>query len=156
MTYSPRLPILSAALLVVAALAFRVVWAENALPTVPFPVVDTAMQKARDDTRRQILQSELTTKMKAYEDANGALSAAISAKQPAEKIDALKQAALEHRKNVEAIHGELVSLNKAAGGSKSAPVAVRAHAAAAPANAQRPVPYWDVYNRSQVQPPDTQ
>jgi hypothetical protein len=155
MTYNPRLPLLGAALLIATALASPV-WSENGLPAAAFPAVDTAMQKARDDTRRQILQSELATEKKAYEDANGALSAAISAKQPAEKIDALKQAALDHQKNIEAIQGELANLDKAAGGSKSAPVAVRARAAAAPANAQRPVPYWDVYNRSQAQPPDTQ
>ncbi|MDG5826868.1 hypothetical protein MRX60_12570 (plasmid) [Xylella fastidiosa subsp. pauca] len=72
--------------------------------------------KTRDDTRRQILQSELATEKKAYDDANGALSTAISGKQPADKIDALKQSVLGHQKNVEAIKSSLpISTEQQAG-----------------------------------------
>ncbi|CAZ15851.1 hypothetical protein XALr_3263 (plasmid) [Xanthomonas albilineans] len=118
--------------------------------------MDTATQKSRDETRQQILQSELATEKKAYDDANGALSAAISGKQLADKIDALKQSVLDHQKNVEAIQGELANLDRAPSGAKAAPVAVRARAAATPTSDQRPAPYWDVYNRPQPQPADAQ
>lgn len=154
MTHRFPTPALTAALFV-AALSLPA-WSQDALPAAAFPAVDAATQKTRDDMRRQILQSELATEKKAYDDANGALSAAISGKQPTDKIDALKQSALGHQKNVEAIQGELANLDRTASGTKTAPVAVRARAAAAPANDQRPAPYWDVYNRPQPQPADTQ
>ncbi|CAH0445338.1 hypothetical protein LMG10661_01589 [Ralstonia syzygii subsp. syzygii] len=154
MTHRFRPPALTAALFV-AALSLPA-WSQDALPAAAFPAVDAATQKARDDTRRQILQSELATEKKAYDDVNGALSTAISGKQPTDKIDALKQSVLGHQKNVEAIQGELANLDKPAGGTKAAPVAVRARAAAAPASDQRPAPYWDVYNRPQPQAADTQ
>ncbi|MFC3279396.1 hypothetical protein ACFOHQ_21580 [Xanthomonas fragariae] len=112
--------------------------------------------KSRDKTRQQILQSELATEKKAYDDANGALSAAISGKQLSDKIDALKQSVLDHQKNVEAIQGELANLDRAPSGAKAALVAVRARAAATPMTDQRPAPYWDVYNRPQPQPADAQ
>lgn len=154
MTYRFRTPALTAAFFV-AALSLPA-WSQDALPAAAFPAVDAATQKTRDDTRRQILQSELATEKKAYDDANGALSTAISGKQPADKIDALKQSVLGHQKNVEAIQVELANLDRTASRAKTTPVAVRARAAAAPANDQRPAPYWDVYNRPQPQPTDTQ
>lgn len=154
MTYRFRPPALTAALFV-AALSLPA-WSQDALPAAAFPAVDAATQKSRDDTRRQILQSELATEKKAYDDANGALSTAISGKQPADKIDALKQSVLGHQKNVEAIQGELANLDRAASGAKVAPVAVRARAAAAPTSDQRPAPYWDVYNRPNTAPADAQ
>lgn len=112
--------------------------------------------KSRDETRQQILQSELATEKKAYDDANTALSAAISGRQLGDKIDALKQSVLDHQKNVEAIQGELANLDRTPSGAKAAPVTVQARAAATPTSNQRPAPYWDVYNRPQPQPADAQ
>ncbi|MGX8291510.1 hypothetical protein [Xanthomonas oryzae] len=131
-------------------------WSQDALPATAFPAVDAATQKSRDETRQQILQSELATEKKAYDDANTALSAAISGRQLGDKIDALKQSVLDHQKNVEAIQGELANLDRTPSGAKAAPVTVQARAAATPTSNQRPAPYWDVYNRPQPQPADAQ
>lgn len=154
MTNRTHLSYLTAAAML-AALSFPA-WSQNGLPAAAFPAVDAATQKTRDDTRRQILENELATEKKAYDDANATLAAATAAKQPADKIDALKQSVLGHQKNVEAIQSELAGLDKA--GAKSGPVVLRARASApsAPAVAQRPTPYWDVYNRAQPEPTDAQ
>jgi hypothetical protein len=103
------------------------------LPTVPphvqskdnsadFPRVDTATQKGRDNTRRQILQDELATEEKAlaearsnlqigtenpeiYTDKDGKIYRNVSKQE--EKINALQEQVQIHEKNIAALNTEL-------------------------------------------------
>jgi len=108
------------------------------LPTVPphvpvkdasadFPRVDTATQKGRDNTRRQILQDELATEEKALAEARSNLQAGAEnpeiytdkdgkvyrnvAKQE-EKMNALQEQVQMHEKNIAALNTELSKSNK--------------------------------------------
>lgn len=112
-----------------------------------YPSVDTATQKARDDTRGQILQTELATEKKSKDQATAALASAVAGKQPQDKINALEQAVIGHEKNIEAIQGEIDGLDKVP--SAKAAVVLRPIQSE---NDERPVPYWDVYRRPQPKP----
>lgn len=117
-----------------------------------FPSVDQATQKARDDTRRQILQTELATEKKALDGAQQALADATNTKQPTAKLDALRQEGDRHAKNVDALNVELVALGKRPSTAKtSSPVRLQARIInnSVPDTTQ-PAPFWDVYKRAQV------
>lgn len=117
-----------------------------------FPSVDQATQKARDDTRRQILQTELATEKKALDSAQQTLADATNAKQPTAKLDALRQEADRNAKNVGALNIELAALGKLPATAKtSSPVRLQGRTInnSAPDTTQ-PAPFWDVYKRAQV------
>ena len=114
------------------------------------------MQKARDDTRRQILQTELATEKKALDGAQQALADAINAKQPTAKLDPLRQEAERHAKNVNALNGELTALSKLPAAAKaSTPVRLSGRTINSAPNETQPAPFWDVYKRAQVKAGDT-
>jgi predicted RNase H-like nuclease (RuvC/YqgF family) len=92
-----------------------------------FPRVDTATQKGRDITRRQILLDELATEEKAlaearnnlqagaenpeiYTDKDGKIYRNVSKQE--EKISALQEQVLNHEKNIAALNTELSKTNK--------------------------------------------
>ena len=127
----------------------------SGLRTRHFPPVDQATQKARDDTRRQILQTELATEKKALDGAQQALADAINAKQPTAKLDPLRQEAERHAKNVNALNGELTALGKLPAAAKaSTPVRLSGRTINSAPNATQPAPFWDVYKRAQVKAGD--
>jgi hypothetical protein len=108
------------------------------LPTVPpqaqskdngadFPRVDTATQKGRDNTRRQILQDELASEEKAlaaarnnlqagaenpeiYTDKEGKVYRNVSKQE--EKMSLLQEQVQMHEKNIAALNTELSKNNK--------------------------------------------
>ncbi len=108
------------------------------LPTVPphvsakdnsadFPRVDTATQKGRDNTRRQILQDELSTEEKALAEARNNLQAGAenpetytdkdgkvyrNVSKQDEKMNALQELVQMHEKNIAALNTELSKNNK--------------------------------------------
>jgi hypothetical protein len=140
------------------ALSAAIMLVAHAFPVyadVKFPAVDQATQKARDDTRKQILQNELTTETKAADDAAKAVLAAKQSKQPAPVITDLKQSADSHGKNVEALKKELASISaspSASAPASASPYKVPARVIRASLDTNRPTPYWDVYHRTQPNP----
>lgn len=138
------------------ALGATILFAAQAFPAyadAKFPAVDQATQKARDDTRKQILQNELTTETKAADDAARAVLAAKQSKQLASVITDLQQSADSHSKNVEALKKELASISASPSAPASAsPYKVPARVIRASLDANRPTPYWDVYHRAQHNP----
>lgn len=90
-----------------------------------FPRVDGATQKGRDDTRRKILQDELSTEEKLLEEARQSLKEGEDTPEVyrgkdgktyrnvakyEEKIQSLKDQVELHRKNIEALKTELSKL----------------------------------------------
>jgi len=90
-----------------------------------FPRVDGATQKGRDDTRRKILQDELSTEEKLLEEARQNLKEGVenpevyrgqdgktyrNVAKYEEKIKALNDQVDLHRKNIEALNTELSKL----------------------------------------------
>jgi len=90
-----------------------------------FPRVDGATQKGRDDTRRKILQDELSTEEKLFEEARQNLKEGVenpevyrgqdgktyrNVAKYEEKIKALNDQVDLHRKNIEALNTELSKL----------------------------------------------
>ncbi|MDP1995845.1 MAG: DUF4124 domain-containing protein, partial [Gallionella sp.] len=90
-----------------------------------FPRVDGATQKGRDDTRRKILQDELSTEEKLLEEARQSLKEGGDTPEVyrgkdgktyrnvakyEEKIQALKDQVELHSKNIEALKTELSKL----------------------------------------------
>ena len=99
--------------------------ARSAASPEDFPKVDGATQKGRDDTRRKILQDELSTEEKLLEEARqnlkeGAENPEVYRGQDGktyrnvakyeEKIKALNDQVDLHRKNIEALNTELSKL----------------------------------------------
>jgi hypothetical protein len=115
----------------------------------PYPVVDSASQKARDIDRREILESELAVEQQALGSAKEAFARAPT--------DDMRSGVHRHEENVKALRRELERL------PDGAPVRVAARPAARDATAATtrtpPVsvqaPFWDVYRRS-TQPIDSQ
>jgi hypothetical protein len=114
-----------------------------------FPTVDAATQKSRDDTRRQILEGELTTEQDLLAKVQQSLTAAQTAKQ-ADKFSSLQEELARHQSNVAALKREIGRIGQAPVATRtksSGPVVLRA---TQPQEAsQEPNPYWDVYRRSQ-------
>ncbi len=100
-------------------------------PTLPasagFPKVDNQTQRGRDETRRKILQDELTAEEKLLEEANQNLKEAESNPEVfkradgqtyrnvakyEEKIKPLQEQVDLHKKNIEALKTELSRLQK--------------------------------------------
>jgi hypothetical protein len=140
------------------ALGAAILIAAHSLPVhadSKFPNVDQTTQKARDDTRKQILESELATETKAADDAAKAVLAAQQSKQPATVISDLQQSAESHGKNVEALKKELASIGTSPTAptlATSSPYKVPARLVRASLDTSRPTPYWDVYHRPQPTP----
>ncbi|WP_296948422.1 hypothetical protein [uncultured Massilia sp.] len=116
----------------------------------PFPVVDKAVQQARDIDRRAILETELA----AEEQALGLARAAL-AKMPGDRALA---DAHRHEENVKALRRELARLQEAMPVRVNARKAPAGDTVAAPARHQSSqAPFWDVYRRNappvDVQPP---
>jgi len=146
----PATILLSGAALLFAASAFPV-YAQDT-----FHSVDQTMQKVRDDTRRQILQNELATEKKSFDGAQQALTDATNAKQPTAKLDALRQEADRHAKNVDALNSELAALDRQPATAKaSSSVRLQGRAINTSASdSTQPAPFWDVYKRTQVKADD--
>ncbi len=118
-----------------------------------FPSVDPVTQRARDDTRRQILQTELTTEKKALEDAQLVLAEATKAKQPTIKLDQLRQDAERYAKNIVALNNELAATGSLSGATKAATsvrLSGRTTNSSSDATQRTEAPFWDVYRRTQV------
>ena len=76
-----------------------------------FPRVDSNTQKNRDDTRRKILEDELTTEGKLLTEARQNLKdAKVSSETSSKKIKALQEQVSLHEKNVDALKSELTNL----------------------------------------------
>ncbi|HUL40350.1 MAG TPA: DUF4124 domain-containing protein [Burkholderiales bacterium] len=83
-----------------------------------FPRVDAETQKSRDDTRREILENELSQEMAQLEEAKKALAEAESTRLGSERnyqkfldrVQPFKDAVAEHQKNVDALKEELAGL----------------------------------------------
>ena len=99
--------------------------ARSAASPEGFPKVDGATQKGRDDTRRKILQDELSTEERSLEEARQGLKEGEenpevyqgkdgktyrNVAKYEEKIKTLKEQVDLHRKNVEALKTELSKL----------------------------------------------
>ena len=113
-----------------------------------FPSVDQATQKTRDDTRRQILQTELATEKKALEDTQQALAEAVSTKQQATKLQSLNKDIQRHSENVKALNAELAALGKQQIAVKAtSPVRLSSPTTNSARDAP-PAPFWDVYKRA--------
>ncbi|MEB0014536.1 hypothetical protein ACXX82_01040 [Glaciimonas sp. GNP009] len=117
-----------------------------------FPTIDQATQKTRDDTRHQILKIELATEIKAFESTKQSLTDATNTKQPLTKLDALRQEADRHTKNLNALYVELAAFDKPLVSSKtSLPVRLQARTKNnLVSDTAQPAPFWDVYKRAQV------
>ena len=117
-----------------------------------FPTIDQATQKTRDDTRHQILKIELATEIKAFESTKQSLTDATNTKQPLTKLDALRQEADRHTKNVNALNVELAAFDKLPASAKtSSPVRLQARTKNnLVSDTGQPTPFWDVYKRTQV------
>jgi len=105
----------------------------------PYPVVDSAIQKARDIDRRAILESELAAEQQALGSAKEAF-----ARTP---TDDMRSRVHRHEENVKALRRELVP--------DKAPVRIAARPATSDGTAATtrtppapaPAPFWDVYRR---------
>ena len=80
------------------------------------PRVDAATQRGRDDLRRKVLQDELASEEKLLLEARGAFASGAPAALPeekeqpakyAERVARLRQAMLQHERNVELLRKEL-------------------------------------------------
>lgn len=115
----------------------------------PYPVVDRAVQKARDIDRRAILEVELAAEQQALGTAKEAFTRAPT--------DDTRSGVHRHEENVKALRRELERLPHKA----SVHVIARSTALDAAAAATRipPIPaqapFWDVYRRG-AQPIDSQ
>ncbi len=74
-----------------------------------FPRVDGATQRGRDDTRRKILQDELSTESGLLEESRSGLKAAEAARDK-EKLRTLTDRIDMHQKNIDALKTELSKL----------------------------------------------
>jgi hypothetical protein len=108
----------------------------------PYPVVDSASQKARDIDRRAILESELAAEQQALGGAKEALARAPS--------DDMRSGLHRHEENVKALRRELDRLRDTAPIRVAARPAIRGTTATAKRTPPSPVqaPFWDVYRRS--------
>ncbi len=114
-----------------------------------FPVVDSATQKSRDNTRRQILERELATEQDLLAKAQQEFTAGQTAKQPSEKFDTLKETVARHQRNVAALTQEIARVGGIVARSKTsaAPVVLRQSQPKEQPQDVAPAPYWDVYRR---------
>lgn len=108
----------------------------------PYPVVDSASQKARDIDRRAILEAELAAEQQALGSAKEALARAPS--------DDMRSGVHRHEDNVKALRRELERLPDKAPVRVAARPAARDATVAATRTSPAPVqaPFWDVYRRS--------
>ena len=115
----------------------------------PYPVVDSASQKARDIYRRAILESELAAEQHALGSAEEAFATMPT--------DDMRSGVHRHEENVKALRRELERL------PQNAPVRVTARPAVPDTTATatriprapNQAPFWDVYRRS-APPTDSQ
>lgn len=108
----------------------------------PYPVVDSASQKARDIDRRAILESELAAEQQALGSAKEELARAPS--------DDMRSGVHRHEENVKALRRELERLPHNAPVRIAARPAVPDTTATATRTPRAPnqAPFWDVYRRS--------
>jgi hypothetical protein len=120
-----------------------------------FPVVDPATQRARDETRKQILEEEQATEKERWGKVKAELAAAEGAGKPQGEIAVLKDALRRHEANLTSLNQELLRAGQQQGTSRpikvattrpAAPVQLRA-SVESEAQAESPAPYWDVYRR---------
>lgn len=121
----------------------------------PFPAIDPATQKARDDERKTILQDEMRDEVLKLNKDKSDLAAAQNAKRPAGEITALAESVHRHEANVAALNRELLTTGQQAKAAQvpvrlavvkqQAPTPSKADAGDQPDTA--PVPFWDVYHR---------
>lgn len=101
--------------------------ARNSESPSDFPRVDASTQRSRDNTRRQILEDELTSETKALDEARRNLKEGMDAPETfvgkdgktyrnvakyEEKVRSLQDEVQLHEKNIEALKTELSNLNR--------------------------------------------
>jgi len=108
----------------------------------PYPVVDSAIQKARDIDRRAILESELAAEQQALDSAKEAFAKAPT--------DDMRSGVHRHEENVKALRRELKRLPDSTPVRVAARPAARDPTPAATRTLSAPVqaPFWDAYRRS--------
>lgn len=108
----------------------------------PYPVVDSASQKARDIDRRAILESELAAEQQALGSAKEAFARAPT--------DDMRSDVHRHEENFKALRRELERLPDNAPVRVAARPAIPGATATATRTPPAPVqaPFWDVYRRS--------
>lgn len=129
----------------------------------PFPVVDSDTQKARDETRKQILEDEMTVEAARLSKAKVDLAKARDSNLSTSEIGSLTDALRRHEVNIASLGHEI---SRAKGGQKAVskparigvvsdlapeqPKSIRADAA----DINRPAPFWDVYRRQASNQPE--
>lgn len=124
-----------------------------------FPVIDSATQKARDESRMQILQDEKAEEMSRLNKAKSDLAAAQNAKRPASEIGKLAESLHRHEANIASLNQEISRASQ----QKPSPRPVRLASVKQPAPApakpadevetnSAPAPFWDVYRRQANNP----
>lgn len=121
-----------------------------------FPVVDSATQKVRDESRLEILQAEKAEEIGRLNKAKSDLAAAQNAKRPASEIGKLGESLHRHEANIASLNQEI----SRAGQQKPSTRPVRLASVKQPAPALAPAktadevetnstlaPFWDVYRR---------
>jgi len=108
----------------------------------PYPVVDSASQKARDIYRRAILESELAAEQHALGSAEEAFATMPT--------DDMRSGVHRHEENVKALRRELARLPDKAPVRVAAGPAARDPTVAVTRTPPAPVqaPFWDVYRRT--------
>lgn len=82
-----------------------------------FPVIIPAVQKERDEMRKQILDEELAVETARLAKSQAELSVAMAAKRPGMDIAALKDALRRHESNIASLNQELARMAPQAKGS---------------------------------------
>lgn len=77
-----------------------------------FPVVDPAVQRERDETRKQILEDELATEVQRLVKAKSELTAAEGAKKLPDEIGGFRDALRRHEANVASLNQELARMGQ--------------------------------------------
>lgn len=120
-----------------------------------FPVVDPATQKARDETRKQILEQEQATEKASLIKIKAELAVAEGARKPSSEILAIKESLHRHEANLNSLNQELLRAGQEQGAARSAKAETVKSTAPVQLKAvvdnvvpvEAPAPFWDVYRR---------
>jgi hypothetical protein len=106
-----------------------------------YPVVSKSEQRARDDDRRSVLESELAFEREAF-----VMAKSDFANGP---TDARAAAAHRHNENIKALQRELGRIdNQSATANRERPVAKAFRSAGRVADPRKTANFWDPYNRA--------
>lgn len=114
-----------------------------------FPVVERGTQEARDETRRQILETELTAEQHELDNAQRLIADATRTRQAADKLEELRAGAARHASNIEALHAELAGIGKLTSATRrQAPLRLPGRIKIDSPDQVLAIPFWDVYKRA--------